>query len=118
MGYTTTFSGGIRFNIDISDSTAKILTDQFVDWEIERFCYCPWFIKKDHRGIWILKCEDGKSKEYLGWLKIILYKLSKIYSLNGSVFWRGEDYSDNGKLVVENNILTVYKTKYVNEMYC
>lgn len=113
MGYITTFCGDIRFNIDISDDTAEILKGQFIEWELKRLCYCPWTIQKDHRGKWVMRCEDCKVRDYIIWLKILIGKLSKFYVLNGTVLWRGEDYTDNGKMVITNNILTVHKGIYV-----
>lgn len=56
-------------------------------------------------------CWDGNEKfyEYVNWLKYIIHHFLKPwgYKLNGSVEWRGEDWSDTGKIIVTDNEITI-----------
>jgi len=115
MGYTTTFVGCFKFNTKITKETSDLIKMQIVSLETTKYlCFCPWYLEK-RNDTYVLVCEDGKSLEYLDWLNILIKKLSKIYVFNGTVLWRGEDYADNGKMVVQNNVITIYKTKYVKQ---
>ena len=114
MGYTTEFCGNIYFNIDLTDDVVQLLHEHIARLEVKRLCYCPWSITLSNDQ-YVLKCEDGKSLNYIDWLDILIDEFSNLYILNGEVYWRGEDYTDNGKLVVRNNKLIVYNTKYVKK---
>lgn len=68
--------------------------------------WCNWVPTEDNFGIeW-----DGTEKfyNYVEWIEYIIEKFLKPwgYALNGVVRWRGEDFDDNGKIVVtDNNVL-------------
>lgn len=115
MGYRTSFVGNIKFNHKIDGVQAQLLNMQIQHWVEKRYIYSPWKIEQDYKGEYVLKCEDGKSLNYIDWLKYLIEELSKMFVLNGKVLWRGEDYTDNGQLIVRNNVLTVYKCKYVKQ---
>lgn len=112
MGYTTIFSEGFKFNKNLNQSQANLINMQILSWS-EQETYCPWSVKKDYSGQFILTCEDTKCHNYIDWIKFIIEKLSKIYCMSGTVYWRGEDFSDNGKIIVCNNEMSVYIAKYV-----
>jgi len=115
MGYTTTFAGQIKFNTLISKEVADLIEMQIVALETKQYiCFCPWHLEK-YNNTYVLVCGDGKNLEYIEWFDIILRKLSKIYVFSGTVLWRGEDYTDNGKIVVHNNVVTIYTSKYVKK---
>jgi hypothetical protein len=67
--------------------------------------WCQWIATPDGRGIeW-----DGGEKfyHYIAWLQyIILHFLEPWgYRLSGEVKWTGEDPSDTGRIIVEDNKL-------------
>jgi hypothetical protein len=70
--------------------------------------WCQWVPTKDDKGLeW-----DGNEKfyAYTEWLTYIVENFLKPwgYVLNGTVKWQGEDSSDKGRLVVENNVVKAY----------
>lgn len=67
--------------------------------------WCGWTVTDDGRYLeW-----DGGEKfyDYVPWIRyVIVHFLTRWgYLLNGQVQWRGEEFSDNGKITVENNIV-------------
>ena len=77
--------------------------------------WCQWVPTKDNKGIeW-----DGGEKfyHYVEWLAYITEHFLKPwgYVLNGEVEWFGEDHSDRGKIVVENNSVTTKRARIVWE---
>lgn len=71
--------------------------------------WCKWIPTKDALGIeW-----DGNEKfyYYVEWLEYIIVNFLDTwgYILNGEVSWSGEDPTDTGTIVVENNSVIVKK---------
>ena len=68
--------------------------------------YCQWDPIKDGSGLeW-----DGNEKfhRYVEWLKYLITHFFQPWglTLNGSVLWRGEEFGDDGVIVVEDNQVT------------
>jgi len=57
-----------------------------------------------------LRIRYGKTYCYVKWLKYIIKHFIQQwgYKLNGEVFWDGEESSDNGKIEVLDNTVSVY----------
>lgn len=75
--------------------------------------WCHWVPTEDGEAIvW-----DGGEKfyDYVEWLKYIIEHFLKPwgYTLNGRVEWFGEDRSDQGIIIVENNNVTTKVAKLV-----
>lgn len=67
--------------------------------------WCKWVPTPDYDGIeW-----DGREKfyDYVIWIEYIIdhFLIPWGYTLNGTVKWRGEDFDDNGSIIVKNNIV-------------
>lgn len=65
--------------------------------------WCKWAPSEDGTYLeW-----DGAEKfyDYVEWLKYLIrhFFVPWGYTLNGKVHWRGEEFSDNGRIIVENN---------------
>lgn len=76
--------------------------------------WCHWTPNEDGDAIvW-----DGGEKfySYVEWIQYLIDKIlsPKGYVLNGEVFWEGEDYMDEGKIVIKDNIV---ETKTVKKTY-
>ena len=68
--------------------------------------WCQWEPTEDDQGIqW-----NGAEKfyDYVPWLQYLVDHFLRPWglSLSGEVSWQGEDSSDFGKIVVENNVIT------------
>ena len=112
MGYTTTFIGGFSLG-HLTPIMANAINMTILSWEHDDGKYCPWRIEQDIDGKYLLMCETGKSQNYSFWIMKLLNKFKNKYSLNGVVHWRGEDFTDSGKIVIRSNAITFYKSKYV-----
>lgn len=68
--------------------------------------WCKWVPNDDGTAIEWDGCE--KFYNYVEWLRYIISHFLEPwgYTANGEVEWRGEDWDDNGTLVVENNVVT------------
>lgn len=113
MGYTTNFTG--QFNIDKRlDYEHCMFLDSLRG---DRggvgtpYSYCQWVVcgKEDAIG-W-----DGGEKfyDYIPWIKWIVnqYLEPLGYKVNGEVTWFGEDKSDQGKIVITDNVVEVYEVQ-------
>ena len=69
--------------------------------------HCYWQISP--RGATI-SCERGSSFLYVEWLTYIIEHFIKPwgYTLNGEVYWDGDQNDDRGKIEVIDNVITVY----------
>ena len=68
--------------------------------------WCQWI--PNHDGTSIEWDEGEKFYNYAEWLVYLIDRVLRPngYVLNGTVRWRGEDFSDSGELIVEDNVLT------------
>ena len=75
--------------------------------------WCDWKPTVDHRGIeW-----DGMEKfyYYTEWLEYYLknFIIPWGYTLNGTISWQGEDETDQGEIMVKDNVMEVVADKKV-----
>ena len=73
--------------------------------------WCKWLMQEDHQTImW-----NGMEKfyNYVEWLQYIVRKVlsPRGYLLNGTVYWRGYDFRDNGRITVVNNRVSAKRFK-------
>jgi len=111
MGYSTDFHGHFAITPPLTAEQRATL----VDWSQERHewsgvpsYWCQWVPTDDGKAIhW-----DGVEKfyEYEDWLLYIIEHFIAPWGckLNGEVEWAGEDSEDLGRLVVKDNVLTVF----------
>ena len=68
--------------------------------------WCQWVINDDNELEW-----DGSEKfyGYTDWLRYLINRFFEPWGvkLNGQINWRGEDFSDYGRIDVVDNIVTV-----------
>lgn len=114
MGYTTDFQGRFKLSEPLTVEQKNTL-DEFADTrhggntEVEAGkpgFWCQWRPTQDGEGLeW-----DGGEKfyNYTEWLNYIVENFLKPWglTLNGTVHWRGEEFGDNGKIEVDNNVIT------------
>ena len=72
--------------------------------------WCQWILTDKEELQW-----DGNEKfyHYIEWLKYLINNFFEEWGikLNGEVSWVGEDSSDRGKIVVENNKVRVFEVE-------
>ena len=75
--------------------------------------WCQW-VPTEEGIVWD---DEEKFYEYDVWIEYIIEHFLKPwgYVLNGEVEWKGEDSSDLGKMIVEDNVLTIKQGKIVYE---
>lgn len=73
--------------------------------------WCQWVIE-DNELTW-----DGGEKfyNYIEWLEYMIEHFFKPlnYILNGEIEWQGEDSSDRGVIVVEDNVVSIKDIEYI-----
>jgi hypothetical protein len=74
--------------------------------------WCQWVAGDGGNSIeW-----DGGEKfyDYIDWIKYLINNFLKTwgYTINGTVKWRGEDFSDIGKIVIVDNQVQVHKPNF------
>ena len=75
--------------------------------------YCQWIPTEDGTAlVW-----DGNEKfyDYVEWLRYLIDTIlePRGYILNGKCVWEGESSDDMGKILVDNNVITVKKGRVV-----
>lgn len=96
--------------MDYNDSQKKIDAG-----ECQPGLWCQWIIKTNNEGdepfeelVW-----DGNEKfsEYTDWMKYLIEHFFKPWNLvlNGEIKWKGEEFDDEGTIVVTDNIVTEIK---------
>lgn len=67
--------------------------------------WCQWIVD-GNKILW-----DGNEKfySYVEWIEFIIKNFLEHnnYFLNGTVRWKGEEFDDTGKIIINNNIITV-----------
>lgn len=101
------FTGDGRKQLLIEVEEDSSILDQNAPPKSQPGLWCQWTPGHDGSSIeW-----DGGEKfyHYIEWLKYIIdnFLVRWGYVLNGSVNWRGEDPSDKGEIIVENNKVKV-----------
>ena len=75
--------------------------------------WCQWTIEEDRKTI----CWDGGEKfyYYVEWIKYLINSIlaPKDYKVNGSVQWRGEEFGDDGIIVVVDNKVTINRGELI-----
>lgn len=74
--------------------------------------WCQWLPNEDGTAIeW-----DGSEKfyKYVEWLDYLIKNFLSPwgYTINGKVSWRGENFSDFGTIVVEDNLISTQRSIY------
>ena len=75
--------------------------------------WCQWVPTEDGNEI---EWEGGeKFYDYVEWLEYLIEKIlaPRGYTLNGTVFWQGEEDSDRGKIVATNNVVKTKRARLV-----
>ena len=114
MGYTTDFDGYLETNKPLT-IVEKETINNFSDERHEGSKYpgiwCQWIIADDNK----LKWNGGeKFYNYVEWLRYLIDNFFEKWDikLNGTIKWRGEDMNDIGKIVVEDNKVTVIESEF------
>lgn len=116
MGYTTSFEGSLQISPPLTlehYNLFKTLYDP--DNEGDTFereqdgrpdSYCDWEVSED--GDKLRWSGAEKFYYYEEWLKYLLEKffIPNGYSLDGMMYWDGEERGDYGKIVVEANTVS------------
>ena len=70
--------------------------------------WCQWHINDDGCLAWN---EFEKFSHYIEWLDYMIENFFKTwgYTLNGVVYWRGESFSDCGRIEIKDNVIHVKK---------
>lgn len=74
--------------------------------------WCQWIAVKDSDGKYTRIAWDGGEKfyNYVEWLVYIIQHFIKPWgrTLNGNVSYYGDDYNDNGSIIVKDNVVTKF----------
>jgi hypothetical protein len=125
MGYTVQLSGKLKdtrtaeeiyghegeyFAMDdgqYGQSTDETVIDGNTSAKSQPGLWCGWQINDENELDW-----NGGEKfyHYVEWLKYLIAHFFEKWGvkLNGEIFWTGEDSSDMGKIVVTDNVVTVF----------
>ena len=113
MGYTTRFEGAFSIDRTLDESTRTIL-DQLherrhsdYEWLGLPGIWCQWQVGEN--GLSIEWDQGEKFYNYVPWLAYIVTNILAPagYRLSGTVAYQGERITDCGRIVVENNAITV-----------
>jgi len=115
MGYTTEFSGALESN---KPFTPEILALCQSIWDDSDNApgrnpggYCQWVLR-NYSDKSCLQWDGGeKFYDYIEWLQYLISKIlsPEGYVFNGEIHWKGEDWSDLGKIVVKDNQIQTLK---------
>jgi hypothetical protein len=112
MGYETYFNDELTIDPPITSDHADEL-ERFFDERHDDAPYpgiwCGWHLESGN-----LVATDGKNYEYIEWLQYLIdiYFKPWGYTLDGEVYWDGEESEDRGKILVNDNIVTIYLPEY------
>jgi hypothetical protein len=103
------------------DFTTENYNERWTQNEIRRIegscqpgLWCQWMIGEEVDG-YVLQWDGGeKFYHYVEWLKYLIKNFFEPWGikLDGEIEWVGEDSNDRGKIVVINNVVTVYDAEY------
>jgi len=99
------FEGGIG-GYNINDDT---IIDQNTPPVGQPDLWCDWTPTEDKKGLqW-----NGSEKfyNYVDWLKYIIKRvlMPRGYTLSGIVEWRGEEFGDDGMIIVADNVVSTQR---------
>ena len=109
MGYTTDFDGYLETNRPLTIVEKETIND-FSDERHEASKYPRiwghWIIADHDQLEW-----DGGEKfyNYVEWLEYLIKNYFNVWDvkLNGTIKWQGESMDDRGKIIVENNNISI-----------
>ncbi len=108
-----TAPGQPTYNQRMWEKTREKIKEQIKIGNIQPGLWCQWVFTDDETLEW-----DGSGKfyNYVEWLKYLINNFFEEWGikLNGEVSWVGEDSSDKGKILVEDNKVRVFE---VEEIY-
>jgi hypothetical protein len=98
-----------EFFVGITKNSGQVLDKSVVDYNkqpsTQPSLWCSWIAHEDGSIEW-----DGGETfyNYVDWIKYLIQHFIAPwgFTLNGKVKWHGEDPSDSGVIVVNNNIVT------------
>jgi hypothetical protein len=111
MGYYTHLSGGIAFNPPITDKVAKKISKIIEkiepkggELEDHKNYNCPWEMRI-FDGRWRIEWDQcDKPYFFEEWIVLVVKKLDELgFKMCGHVFWRGDDFTDNGIIYVKDD---------------
>ena len=72
--------------------------------------WVQWVVKSEGKNDYIEWDGGEKFYEYVAWLEYIINRVLKPngYTCNGKIYWRGEEFSDMGTILVKDNEVTTY----------
>lgn len=122
MGYSTSFTGGLKFSRVLTVTEYNYLNgfseDRHEGEQGMPGTWCQWIPNKEGTElVW-----DGGEKfyEYIEWLKWLIenyFKKNDIV-LNGAIRWEGEDNKDVGIITVTDNYVEVEELQLVGAVDC
>jgi len=71
--------------------------------------WCQWIVTGDENGM-VLEWDEGeKFYDYIDWLKYLINHFFTKWGvlLNGTIEWFGEERTDFGKIIVNDNVITI-----------
>lgn len=79
--------------------------------------WCKWEVTGDENGMTLQWDGAEKFYNYIEWLQYLINHFFSKWGvlLNGEINWFGEDRSDVGKIIVNDNVVTVKEGKIVFE---
>jgi len=112
MGYNTNFRGQLQFDKTLT----KDMLEAYKNFKQERHedgykpngkpsIWLQWEIAEQN-GKYFLVWDGGeKFYNYTEWLKYIIKYVFKVWGvkLNGQIDWRGDEWEDNGTIIVKDN---------------
>jgi len=114
MGYSTNFRGQLQFDKTLT----KDMLEAYKNFKQERHedgykpngkpsIWLGWEItKNDRQANYYLEWDGGeKFYNYTEWLEYIIKYVFKVWGvkLNGQIDWRGDEWEDNGTIIVKDN---------------
>jgi hypothetical protein len=110
VGYTTEFEGQFNITPPLTAEHAAVLRALYDDEgdnpDGAPPGYLQWVATLDGAG---LKWDNGeKFYDYVEWLEYLIVAVlaPNGYKVNGAVAWSGEDVSDQGTIIVSDNVVT------------
>jgi len=106
-----------EFYVDGSGDFGQEKDDNIIDFNrppnTQPGLWCQW--NPNDTGDTLMWNGGEKFYNYKEWLQYLIDKIlaPRGYTLNGEVFWNGEDSDDFGKIVVLNNVMTAKEGRRV-----
>lgn len=115
MGYTTDFEGEFNITPPLNQEQVERLNNFSEDRHGGNLTpdpgmpgfWCDWVTNNE--GTTLSHNGSEKSYNYEGWLNYLIKNFFRPWgvTVNGRVFWSGEDVRDVGTIIIENNVITL-----------